>query len=490
MLELREVIEVPRTASECFHYLRDFSTCQEWDPGVISAKRLTAGPIDAGTAFKVRCALPVGSIDLDYRVDELLPDEQIRLSGRCRYFTVYDTIRFEAVDEESDTPRTRIEYRAQFEFTRIPESWVSRFESGMQRMGRRAVAGLREALEDDYPAPEQAPISALNDKLLLPGMAFFSRLGYTRGVKDFKPISADVRGKHIVITGASSGIGYAMAEALAFKGARLSLVMRNESKAKQVLEELKAATGSKSIDVLLADLSLLADVDALIKRLKAKRKPVDVLINNAGALFDQQRNTTEGLDESLALLLLSPYRLTLGLKPLLLKSDNPRVVNIVSGGMYSQALDLPKLLAPEQRGFSGSVAYARAKRGLMIATEELASRWAQDGIVINAMHPGWADTPGVEQSLPEFYKLTKKILRTPAEGADTAVWMAAATEAGKMSGKLLLDRVPRDSYLVPGTRENKQAREQLMAMLDSCETASDVSEFLQKVVADAERYAA
>ncbi len=111
------------------------------------------------------------------------------------------------------------------------------------------------------------------------------------------------------------------------------------------------------------------------------------------------------------------------------------------------------------------MAYARAKRGLLIVTEEWARRWAKDGIVVNAMHPGWADTPGVASALPAFHRVTAKLLRTPEEGADTIVWLAAATEAGKVSGELWLDRRPHLKHVLPGTRETAAERRKLMRAL-------------------------
>ena len=149
-----------------------------------------------------------------------------------------------------------------------------------------------------------------------------------------------------------------------------------------------------------------------------------------------------GLDASAALLLLSPYRLTLGLKPLLEAAGRSRVINVVSGGMYSQKLSMKNLVATSAENFSGAVAYARAKRALMIVTQQWSKEWREAGISVNAMHPGWADTPGVETSLPRFHSLTRFALRSPLEGADTIVWLAAATEAHKLNGQLLLDREP------------------------------------------------
>jgi len=137
---------------------------------------------------------------------------------------------------------------------------------------------------------------------------------------------------------------------------------------------------------------------------------------------------------------------------------------VLSGGMYTQKIHVDDLQS-RKGTYSGSVAYARAKRGLMILTEEWARRWASDGIVVNAMHPGWADTPGVVGALPEFHRVTKRVLRTPQEGADTIVWLAAATEAGRVSGDFWLDRRPHAKHVLPATRETPAERRELLKAL-------------------------
>jgi NAD(P)-dependent dehydrogenase (short-subunit alcohol dehydrogenase family) len=140
------------------------------------------------------------------------------------------------------------------------------------------------------------------------------------------------------------------------------------------------------------------------------------------------------------------------------------VVNVLSGGMYSQKIQVNNLQS--QRGeYSGSAAYARAKRGLMILTEEWAKRWQGDAISVNAMHPGWVDTPGVVNALPEFYRVTKRVLRTPEQGADTITWLAAAKEAGPVSGKFWLDREQHPSHLSKRTIETQSQRDELLQAL-------------------------
>ena len=300
----------------------------------------------------------------------------------------------------------------------------------------------------------------------------FSKWGYTSGRKHWQPISASQRGKRVVVTGASSGLGLATAQALAARGAELILVMRNEKRAKTVVADLIAETGNQEIRYELADLALMGDVDALSSRLLWEGKPIDVLVNNAGALFNERRETSEGLEQSFALLLLSPWRLTRALYPLLKAAGESRVINVVSGGMYTQAMNVEELQAKPE-GYNGAIAYARCKRALTVVTEEWAEDWTDDGIVVNAMHPGWADTPGVEDALPGFHTITKRILRSPEEGADTIVWLAAASEAAAVSGKLFLDREARTTHLLALTRERPGQREQLLQFLEefSIETA-------------------
>ncbi|MEM9313005.1 MAG: SDR family NAD(P)-dependent oxidoreductase [Pseudomonadota bacterium] len=469
MITLDERIHVERPIEEAFSYVADFRSAAEWDATAFEAEKPTPGPIAEGTRFKVRCKLPVGSVLVDYVVTQFASPRQITLAADCVLFSGVDIISF-----EPDGDGCAIDYRAEFEFKGPLASLEGALTPGMRSMGRIAVAGLREALADDYATPATSGISRRADQLVWPGLAMFSKLGYRLGQRHFKPISASLQGTRIIVTGASSGLGLATARRLAAKGADLVLVMRNEDKAKAVTAELREESGNSEIRYEIADLSLLADVDRLAASLLREGRPIDVLVNNAGALFTEWGETGEGLEQSFALLLLSPWRLTRALHPLLREAEG-RVINVLSGGMYTQPLSVKRLQARPE-GYSGAVAYARCKRALMVVSEEWAREWADDGIVVNAMHPGWADTPGVESSLPGFHRVTKHILRTPAEGADTIVWLAAATEAGELTGKLFLDREPRTTHLLSRTREKDAAeRLALMSFLASYEAGNSAA---------------
>ena len=126
------------------------------------------------------------------------------------------------------------------------------------------------------------------------------------------------------------------------------------------------------------------------------------------------------------------------------------------------------------RSYKGSVAYARTKRAQVVLTEMWAERFAARGIVAHSMHPGWADTPGVSHSLPTFAKLTAPILRTPEQGADTIVWLAADPEPAGVTGLFWHDRAPRPTHRLRSTTERPGERERLWDALESMTSAFEV----------------
>lgn len=459
-IQLDESIEVRRPLHEVFAYVSDFSRIEEWDPAVARGLRSTEGPLGVGSKFRIDMK---AGFSLRYTVVEWEPNRRLLMSVDSKPFTAREEIFFKRTAEG-----TRVRYVATFDFVGPLERLVKAFPRVMDRVGKGAMAGMKRALEDRFDPPRAPLGTVLADKLIVPGLIGFTRIGHWSARGHRNPVSAYLRDRHIVITGATSGLGLATAQALAARGAELTLVARDASKARRVAQDLRRRFGNRRIHVELAELSLLEEVTALAARLQKKGRPIDVLVNNAGALINPREETTEGLETSFALLLLSPYLLTERLHPLLARAASERgvarVVNVLSGGMYTQKIHVDDLQG-RQGTYSGSVAYARAKRGLMILTEEWARRWASDGIVVNAVHPGWADTPGVLAALPAFHRVTKRVLRTPEEGADTIVWLAAATEAGLVSGEFWLDRRPHATHVLPGTRETPAERRELLRAL-------------------------
>ena len=177
---------------------------------------------------------------------------------------------------------------------------------------------------------------------------------------------------------------------------------------------------------------------------------------------DPKRTLTRLVDP----VVLGPHLLTKLLRPLLASTPGvPRVIWVASGGMYTQKLDVATLEMDEE-SYQGATAYARAKR----AQVELAARWArvlrEDGVAVHAMHPGWADTPGLRSGMPAFRSIMRPLLRGIDQGADTILWLAAADEPGRTTGRFWLDRRARPTHKLPGSATSPQ---EAAALWDLCE---------------------
>jgi NAD(P)-dependent dehydrogenase (short-subunit alcohol dehydrogenase family) len=298
-------------------------------------------------------------------------------------------------------------------------------------------------------------------------IAAFTNIGYHLHARQFKPLRTDLTGKTVVVTGATGGLGLATSRRLGSMGARVIMVGRSEDK----LNAAKASVdGTPSMEV--ADLSLMTEVRALGKRILESEPRIDVLVNNVGVLLPQREATGEGLEKTLATNLAGHFLLTNLLIPRLLESAPARVISVSSGGMYSEKIR-PDDLQFANREYSGTATYAHSKRGQVIVTEMWAERFPDRQIVFHSMHPGWAATAGVARSLPTFNTLMKPFLRTPEQGADTIVWLAAATEPAATTGQFWFDRAIAPTHLVDSTREAAADRARLWDELVAL-TGSDV----------------
>ncbi|MGH2513518.1 MAG: SDR family NAD(P)-dependent oxidoreductase, partial [Candidatus Limnocylindrales bacterium] len=305
-------------------------------------------------------------------------------------------------------------------------------------------------------------IDDLLEVLVVPS---FSRLGFVIRSRIFgwQPAElASLAGRTVLLTGPTSGLGRAMAGSFARMGARLVLVGRDADRLEQTATELRAESPGVELVTVVADMSSLASVRAAADQIGRQEAVIDVIVDNAGAMFEEREVTPEGFERTLATMVLGPFVLIGRLLPRLLASPDPRIVAVTSGGMYTQALAIDNL-GFEQGTYDGPRAYARAKRAQVALAREWARRLRNRGVVVNAMHPGWADTPGLEASLPGFRRLVGDLLRTPAEGTDTAVWLASAAEARTLTGRVFLDRRPRPFDRVPSTRTSADERRRLWA---------------------------
>lgn len=323
-----------------------------------------------------------------------------------------------------------------------------------------AALAAQEPIDERPEAPSSlAPLARASRSLLdVSPVGSFDRLGFARHALGFDPADLDVDlvGRRAVITGANSGIGYATALALADLGAEVTLVCRNKERAEAAVASIRETTGSRRVEACLLDVSNLAEIERVCTKLADQ--PIDILVHNAGVLPDARIESADGLELTFATHVAGPHLMTARLRHALEASDDGRIIWVSSGGMLTTRLQVDD---PQwrDRPYDGVRSYAETKRAQVVLSELWADELAGSNVVVHAMHPGWADTPAVESSLPRFHEVTEAILRTPEEGADTVVWLAASEAAGHDTGRFYFDRAPVRTHWLPTTRERPSDRE-------------------------------
>jgi NAD(P)-dependent dehydrogenase (short-subunit alcohol dehydrogenase family) len=251
---------------------------------------------------------------------------------------------------------------------------------------------------------------------------------------------AGMQGKVCLVTGATSGIGLATVRGLARRGARVLLVARNERKCTRVLRELKDETGNEELECFLANLSLKAEIEQLASKVHQATPKLDVLVNDAGAVYMRRRLNADGIERTFALNHLAYFHLTLRLLDLLRNADRGRIINLTSAMHATGELDFKNLQL--EKGYGGLKAYRRSKLANLLFTYELARRLEGTMITVNAVHPGFVAT-NIGANNTSLYQLAKPFLRliakSPEEGAETVIYLAASPEVAGVTGAYFID---------------------------------------------------
>lgn len=293
------------------------------------------------------------------------------------------------------------------------------------------------------------------DALLDRSLVFsFDATGFARHARRFAELpERDLHGRDVLITGGTRGIGLAAATALGRRGARLHLWARDPEAGAAAVTAVQQAGGEAtftSVD--------LGDLDAVGAAAHAVELPnLAGVVCNAGSMPWTRQLTPQGHELTWASQVLAHVLLGRVLRRRDLFGPPSRVVWVSSGGMYGARLDLSDLR--RDHGYERHAVYAQAKRAQVEIAAAAAASWPE--VPHYSMHPGWVDTAAVRHSMPWFHRLTRPILRTPEQGADTITWLVA-TAARPPTGRFYFDRRPRPEHLVRGTRTDPEVRQTLL----------------------------
>lgn len=276
------------------------------------------------------------------------------------------------------------------------------------------------------------------------------------------PAPDALEGRTVLVTGGTSGIGLTMAADLAQLGAQVHVLGHSERRGAEALDTLRRQVPQGRFDYEYADLQSLAAVRDFCTGFAERVGELHALVHNAGLMSPEREETVDGHERSFAVHVVAPHLMNHLLAPRLAATS--RIVIMSSGGMYAQRLTDDYEYHDD--GYSAVGAYARTKRMQVVLAQEWAQRLAERGVAVHGMHPGWVDTPGVRTHLPKFRALTRPLLRSPEQGADTAVWLVATPRVDPWTGGFWQDRAPRPVHYRRGTVESAEDRADLMRYLD------------------------
>jgi NAD(P)-dependent dehydrogenase (short-subunit alcohol dehydrogenase family) len=252
-----------------------------------------------------------------------------------------------------------------------------------------------------------------------------------------------MRGKTVVITGGTSGIGEVAAIALAKMGARIVLVARDKARGDATLARLHDCMPSIAHSIHFADLLRLAEMKRVAAQIADHESRIDILINNAGALFATHRLTEDGLERTFALNHMAYFVMTAGLRERLSASGHARIINTASAAHQGATLDFDDLQSA--KSFGAMKAYGRSKLCNILFTRELARRLHGTGVTANCLHPGFVATRFGDQSgglISGLVWFAKFLAISPAKGAETIVFLASSPDVTETTGQYFYKSVP------------------------------------------------
>jgi NAD(P)-dependent dehydrogenase (short-subunit alcohol dehydrogenase family) len=244
-------------------------------------------------------------------------------------------------------------------------------------------------------------------------------------------VQVDMKGRTVLVTGSTDGIGRETALELAMMGANVLIHGRNEEKGQRAMEDIRHKSGNGQIELYIADLSSQRQVRKLAKDVMEKHDRLHVLINNAGVYMQERRLTEDGIEMTLAVNFLAPFLLTGLLQDLLKRSAPSRIINVSSVAHMSASVDWTNLQG--ENGYDGYSAYALSKLALILFTYRLAEKLRGTGVTANCLHPGVINTKLLRAGFGHGGSSVE-------EGASTPVYLASSPDVENVTGKYFKDR--------------------------------------------------
>lgn len=464
-------VTVDRSIEDCFTYLADLRNMVDWDQTVMRARKSSRGAIGLNTDFHIEYQMGPMSFDVIFEITAFSKPDAVCAKGECEAFDML----YEFVLSQKEGQPSEISLSSQIKLKGAYSLFKAPLGARVHRFLKKGIDRLVQTLAE---RPSFQPLTAseqLENKLIVPSLLKLSRFGYARKKRHWQPYFNSLKGKNVLITDGTSDLGVQLIEDFTRLGARVMFVSADLDKAERVLENAKEAEGEGAVISPIfehLDLSLLGDVNKLAQKVHQHFNSLSVLVNNYGQIIKKRHTTKEGFEKSFASLLLGPFVLTESLHELLRHADRPKVINVISSGVYMQPID-PDDLESKKKPYNGFLAYARSRRGLLDMTKVWAKTWGEKNhISVHCVNPGWVDSHELRPQLVGVRAIAKPLMRNLWQASDSITWLASSPAAEEVNGLYWLDRRPLTESLLTLTKSSDKKQDQLYAALRSYQEKS------------------
>jgi NAD(P)-dependent dehydrogenase (short-subunit alcohol dehydrogenase family) len=452
-----EKILVRRQVQDCFDYLVDLTNLQEWNPAVISVKKTSKGPPAVNSEYVLKFQLGLMEIPLQARLTKVDDGQKIIFIAENQFLQLEDHIDFSQEGEMAG-----IHYRSQLKLNGYLERMTPAMQFLFRRSAKNSITRLEKALGEQPEYIPPTPLEQIADRMILPALAKFSRFGYQLEHRDWAPYAGTLKHKNALVLMGSGSISRVTAMSLARLGARVIAVGADEQQGEALVRDIAEETG-QSIIFEKSDLAEVSQAMDVAHRVYQHCNELHLLINCTDQVINKRIVTKDGLERTLAQHLIGPFVFVESVFSLLKQAGESRLISMAAPSIYTQRLHLDDLQF-KQKPYNGTVAYARAKRGVVDLTEVWSEKWRHDGVIAHSMNPGWADDQE-HHARSMTQRLMKPLLRTPEQAADTIIWLATSPSVTETSGLFWLDRRPHPTAVIGGTKTPPRQQKRLYETL-------------------------